>query len=362
MANIVVIEDDVPVLRLITDTLEVEGFKVQGVGRGTDGVQIVQETLPDLVLCDISMPDLDGYAVLQEVRNSPQTATTPFIFLTARNGREDMRRGMEHGADDYLTKPFTREELLAAIKAQLKKRRILDEQLESTLSTLRRNIIYALPHELRTPLAIILGNAELLVDMHETLRPADVLNMSRAVLRNSRRLHRLIENYLAYAQIELIATDRKQVEALRNHIIRDSGKVIHEQAVEVARQVGRQDDLFVDTCQAALQISRDNLQKIVLELVDNAFKFSQPGQPVHVRSNRSKREFRLCIRDRGRGMTAEQIKQIGAYMQFERTVYEQQGVGLGLVIARRLVELHNGELEVCSAPGKGTTVCIRLPI
>ncbi len=357
MADIVVIEDDLLTRNMIVDTLRVEGYNPKGVGQGNLGVQIVREWLPDLVLCDVGIPGMDGYKVLQELRQDSRTRTLPFIFLTARDRVEDMRRGMELGADDYIFKPFSPPELLNSVKTQLGKRQAIEREHETTMRQLRHNILYSLPHELRTPLAIILGNSELMVEDHDRLSQDDLLHMSEAIYKHSRRLYRLIENYLVYAQLEVVASDREQHEALRSNIVKDTAPIIEKQARQTAVAAGRGDDLEMTVSGVALRIAADDLRKIVTELVDNACKFSDPGTPIIVEASRDGDRYTFCVRDEGRGMSANQIRQIGAYMQFDRRMYEQQGLGLGLTVARRLVELHGGELKITSALGAGTSVC-----
>ncbi|MGK7900102.1 MAG: response regulator [Hormoscilla sp.] len=121
MTKILVIEDEPPVRTNLLKLLEAEGFEVKGAENGSAGVSLAIQQVPDLILCDIMMPELDGHGVLEALRQNPATAAIPFIFLTARASRSDWRQGMELGADDYLTKPFTRDELLAAIATRLKK-------------------------------------------------------------------------------------------------------------------------------------------------------------------------------------------------------------------------------------------------
>ncbi len=119
--TILVIEDEVPVLLNLVETLEYEGYTAIGAANGTAGVRIAQQNPPDLIVCDIMMPDMDGYQTLKILQSNPETATIPFIFLTARVDRQSTRLGMELGADDYLTKPFATEELLAAVRTRLAK-------------------------------------------------------------------------------------------------------------------------------------------------------------------------------------------------------------------------------------------------
>ncbi len=128
MKTILVIEDEQTVRESILDLLEAEGFHGIGGENGDIGVQLAQEHHPDLILCDVTMPDLDGFSVLAQLRKSPDTAGIPFIFLSARSTKADQRQGMELGADDYLTKPCTATDLLGAVSGRLAKYEALAER------------------------------------------------------------------------------------------------------------------------------------------------------------------------------------------------------------------------------------------
>ena len=131
MKTILVIEDEPNVRESLIDLLEVEGFKAISAESGRIGLTIAHDIHPDLVLCDVRMPDIDGYKVLQNLREHSDTGATPFIFLSAYTAKLDMRRGMELGADDYLFKPFTADELLGAISARLNKQAALIQQFST---------------------------------------------------------------------------------------------------------------------------------------------------------------------------------------------------------------------------------------
>src|SRR5690606_30377480 len=163
MKKILVIEDAQSLRRDIVEMLSFEGYEVVGAEDGLVGIERAREEMPDLIICDIMMPGRDGYGVLEELRSDPATASIPFIFLTARTDRVDVRQGMELGADDYLTKPFTASELLATVNVRIQKRVQLAQYAERRLDDLRENIILALPHELRTPLNVILGFSDLMM-------------------------------------------------------------------------------------------------------------------------------------------------------------------------------------------------------
>src|ERR1700758_1094079 len=121
MKTILIIEDNKEILENLTEYLELEGYKTIVAGNGKKGVELAGEFIPDLIICDVMMPDMDGYEVLQMLSRNPETAGVPFIFLTAKADKGDVRKGMNLGADDYLTKPFDETELIHAIEVRLKR-------------------------------------------------------------------------------------------------------------------------------------------------------------------------------------------------------------------------------------------------
>ncbi|ACC81650.1 response regulator [Nostoc punctiforme] len=127
MIKVLIIEDEQLTREMLLDYLESEGFETMSAKNGRIGVQKVHEHRPDLAICDIMMPELDGYGVLKTLHQNPTTAVIPFIFLTGKSNKAEIRQGMALGASDYLIKPFTPEELLGAIAAQLKKQAILKQ-------------------------------------------------------------------------------------------------------------------------------------------------------------------------------------------------------------------------------------------
>ncbi|MFN6528583.1 EAL domain-containing response regulator [Nostoc sp. ChiSLP03a] len=131
MPKILIIEDEEAVRENILDLLEAEDFETIAAANGRIGVNLAISEVPDLILCDMMMPEIDGYGVLTTLRQEPSTATIPFIFLTAKSAKSDFRQGMDMGADDYITKPFTRAELLSAIMNRLEKYATLKRYLSS---------------------------------------------------------------------------------------------------------------------------------------------------------------------------------------------------------------------------------------
>lgn len=361
MKKILVIEDE-KFLRV--DLLEIlENLDFQGIEaeNGAVGVQLARQHLPDLIICDVMMPELDGYGVCTALRQYPETATIPFIFLSAKSDKLDIRQGMALGADDYLTKPFSIVELSQVISTQLEKKVIIDKQYQKKLDDLRSNLAVSIPHELRTPLQAILSLSEIIFEEYDVLESDTIREMIGDISNSAQRLSRLIQKFILYAQLEIMATDAGQIEKLRSSKTYSPKSMITHLAIQKAKQAGRKADLQLNVQNATIQISEQYLEIITDQVIDNAFKFSLSNTPVRINSTVSNNSFILSIFNQGQGMTAEQIANVGAYMQFERKIYEQQGSGLGLIIAQRLVNLHGGELTIESIPGRETKVEITLP-
>lgn len=189
-----------------------------------------------------------------------------------------------------------------------------------------------------------------------------VQNVARIIERSGRRLQRLIENYLYYAQLEMTSTDSQRRADFVGQGVENPDVTVLDAAREQCRVHDRDGDLVHTIEKARVEMSNDGLHKLVSEVVDNACKFSLPGTAIEVRAFVRDSYYVLSITDHGRGMEASEIANIGAYAQFQRNLFEQQGVGLGLAIARRLTELHRGMFSIRSVIGQGTTVEISLPI
>jgi signal transduction histidine kinase len=234
-------------------------------------------------------------------------------------------------------------------------------EAEKKLADLRDNISLMLPHELRTPLNGILGFGEILAAEAETLPPSEVAEMGKLIHDSGKRLEHLVENFLIYAQIELLQADPQKASALRKKQTLSPAKLIEEHARNQGKIARREEDLRFDLANIPAPISEEYLAKIVDELVQNAFKFSQTGSTVTVRQTDLPRAVALSVADHGRGFSTDQITKVGAYMQFDRKMQEQQGLGLGLTIAKRLTELHGGTLSIQSNSSDGTIVTVKLP-
>jgi DNA-binding response OmpR family regulator len=335
MKKILVIDDEEWLREMIQLALRQRGYDVTEASSGSEGIEKARKEFPDLILCDVNMGKVDGYLTLSSLRNEAPTAAIPFILMTGLADNAGMRHGMELGADDYLPKPFTTDQLYAAVEARLKKSQTVRDEAERKLAHLRDNISLVLPHEMRTPLNGIITNAELLATSAASLQPEEIAEMGQEIYKSSLRLERVIENSLIYAQLELLAADPQSVNALRVGRCLQASAVVQRLAAEQGELAGRSNDLFLETSDFAVPMSEEYFKRVINEIVS--------------------------VTDSGRGFSNDQVMRIGAYVQFERKIQDEQGLGLGLTIAKRLIDLHGGTLQVESEKGTGSTVTVKLP-
>ena len=360
MARVLLIDDDEALREVHAELLGAAGHQTTQAGTGVTGIEAIRSTRPDLVICDVGMPGMDGYAVLEAVRADPHIASTPFLFLTGLDARHHFRAAMSLGADDYLAKPVRQHDLVAAVDARLARRAAERRDSERRVAELQRSVTFLLPHELRTPLTVILGGSEMLRDLHQEMTPKEIGEMATAISKAAQRLHRMVENYLLHVGMELerLTVADSPARALSGTAGAD---LVRDVAQAQAREYGREQDIQVVLADAKLPLAEPYARKIVSELVDNALKFSQDGQPIKVSFTTTAEAVTLAVVDAGRGMTLEQIREVGAFHQFNRAVFEQQGSGLGLTLVKGIIEASGGAFDLRSGAGEGTTVSATWP-
>lgn len=357
MPTILIVEDE-PSIRINLETLLAEaGYETLSARDGMEGLAQAEAHQPDLILCDVMMPRMDGMEMLERVRAHPSLASTPFIFLTARSTNDDLREGMTGGADDYLTKPVRARDVFDAIDMRLERFEDIQHEQERRLAALRQSISQVIPHELRTPITAIEGFTSLLHDEWAQLSEEQAHEMLGEILGATQRLKRLVERNALFARLAPQAIDPDQFAGASA-----ARPVLRDAAHTPAAAQDRTADLILRAETARLQIDPDLLRPLVGELVDNALKFSDPGRPVRIHGTRSADTYVVTITDQGRGMDAAQVAAVGAYRQFDRDQHEQQGLGLGIALCQRICDATGCTLSIDSTPDEGTTVQLTIPL
>jgi signal transduction histidine kinase len=358
LKTILIIDDDVHLTATLTLGLETNGYRALCAADATSGWKLAREHRPDLILCDIQMPGKDGRRLLQEMRADPELANSQFVLMTGKAAYGSPRAAMDLGADDLLLKPFGFPELLRCIAARLQRaelsRRIDDRVIEQLRESLHSN----LPYEFFTPLAGILGLSELLENQLEILSKEEIRQDLQDIRRAGRRLHRTLRNYLLILELDAPESGRPRPLLKPERVVQALSAGIkvaaerHQRAADIASQLTG----------ASLKADPMDLTILAEELVDNALSFSRKDTAVRVRAWTEAGQLHFSVADIGRGMTPEQLAHVGAFRQADRQALEQQGLGLGVALVRKLVRHLGGEFHLESEDRKGTTSQVSLPI
>lgn len=363
--TVLVVEDEQVILEIITFFLEDEGYQVLQALNAKAALLLLEEAKPDLIISDIRMPGMDGFALCEEVRANPDFGQLPFIFLTGRDERADVRRGMGLGADDYLTKPFEPEELLSAVQVRLARAAETQAAIVRAGSGLQDQIIQSLTHEFRTPLSLVVGYTELLESTGQEMHEGDFESVMDGLHAGSRRLVSLVEDFLLLSKLRTGAIAEEVAEEPLAAMAPDM--MVRMVAGQVSSQASAKNVTLTIECAVpdlTVRISRPHLGDIVRRLLDNAIKFSKrDGGQVVVSTTQEQDSWVLCVADDGIGIREEAHSWIfEAFQQVDRSRMEQQGTGVGLTIVKGLVEIYGGRISLESTPGVGSTFSVWLPI
>jgi two-component system sensor histidine kinase/response regulator len=354
MKTILLIDDEEGMLQSYGMILRKSGYQVLEAHSGSSGFKMAQQYLPDLVLSDINMPGGDGATLLHDLRNDPELRSKQIVLMTGKAEVATHRRVMEQGADDFLLKPVTMENLLRCVAARLNRASISWRVEDRTLDNLRSAVPANLPHEFFTPMAGIIGLMEIVQLSSADMTSEELSEIHHDVYQSALRLNRTLKNYLLILELPPASAD-PFVGSLAAGQVEECLRAGIE---EVLRLNDRRQDLKVEIKPCPLSIECNALGRIVDELLDNAFKFSRKGSPVTVELND---HAQLVVTDQGRGMTPQEIARIGAFHQFDRKKHEQQGLGLGLILVQRICEQYHARFALSSEPGQGTRVEITFP-
>lgn len=364
MPKILIIEDEDPLRENVVDVLSLEGFDVLSAPDGRVGVALARQHLPDVIVCDIAMPHMDGYQVLEALRSDDNTTSIPFIFLTARIDRPFVRHGMELGADDYITKPFTHQELLSALQSRLSRKEHLTKVNNAELERAKKELSQMVSHELRTPLVSINMVQEYISSQIDQLSRQELDDLLSIMRSGSQRLYHLVEQMVLLTQLEsgVLNEDKVKLMGAATNIW-----TILAGAISQARQFAHRrpkGEIQQIEHHAAAQIHcyTQALTHAVAEIIANGLDFSPEDQAVVIEQWVQDGLVWVQVRDKGVGFPQDKVSEaLRPFRQINRLVQEQQGMGLGLSLAKGVIELHGGAIYIESEVGKGTLVSVSLP-
>lgn len=361
MAHILVIEDDKPTRYQISKLLTLEGYQVSGAEDGLIGLEKANEARPDLIVCDIMMPRLDGYGTLLRMRENPKTRLIPFIFLTAKSQLEDLRKGMELGADDYLTKPISPPSLFNSISRRLEKRAHQLEEAERKKEELNLELAISIPTEIEESIQRIvsLGN---IMAMKYSKADSQALEICNGLNNEAHALKRYIRRIDLFGKLPNLYANRFN-EGIIDH---RSNEATTERAVISAKTSAtrhcRSDDLNIRVPVSPLHINEQYLEIIVDELVSNAFESSQEGSKVDLDINTDDNILTISISDSGSGIDAERLEQLQSFSKFGQLNQDSKRLSLGIPLVQGITRLHGGEFCIEKKPSGGLIANVFLPM
>ena len=359
--DILLVDDTLNNLKVLSRVLTVQGYQVRKALSGKMAIQACQMIPPDLILLDILMPDMDGYAVCQQLKADKNTCGVPVIFISALDAGFDKVKAFDVGGVDYITKPLQVEEVLARVKHQL-----TIQQLQRDLKQLNQKLIrsneeleqfaYAASHDLQSPLQSILGYTSIINLKHkDTLQP-EVFQYVQKISKAGLRMKQLIQDILGYSclgtgQNELVPVNCQGIveEVLENlqGEIAACGAVI--KAADLPMVVG----------------DRSQLLQLWQNLISNGIKFCDPQTPplVEIKFDREKSSGYWCfsIQDNGIGIDAKYFHRVFEVFQRLHTYQEYPGTGIGMATCKKIVERYGGRIWLESTLGEGTTFHFTLP-
>lgn len=362
--RILIVEDHQRLLHGLRSVLELEGYQVFTALDGVEALEKMDQVRPDLVVADIMMPRMDGYALYEAIRSRPEWVPIPVIFLTAKAEREDVLKGKGLGAEDYITKPLDTEELLVTVRARLERADAIQKVAETEFERLKQQIVTVLGHELRTPLTYVAGYTELALEEAPNLSPPEFQDFLLSIKKGADRLNHLVEDMLLMVHLDTGQIDQDfQVMSRVYHdlgsLLRDGTELYRERA----RDRGVQIEIDITPDLPPVRLCEEYFLDSFGRLVGNAVKFSRSdGGHVTVSARAVDGWVEVSVADEGVGIPREKLSQLfQRFQQVDRHRMEQQGVGVGLAIAMELIRLHGGEITVDSQLGRGSTFTIRLP-
>jgi len=368
MNSLLIVDDDASNLMELASILKPE-YKIYAVKDGVPALEKAHEALPDLILLDVVMPDMNGFEVLAELKRSDKTKDIPVIFITGVNDSESEHKGLSIGAVDYIRKPFDPMVVKHRVRLQIQIVN-LQRDLENAVvvaeaaNQSKSSFLANMSHEIRTPMNAIMGITDILLQ-DENTSTEEISEGLNKIYNSSEMLLSLINDILDFSKIEAGKLD---ILPATYSIAEMINETIHLNVMRIEKKP-IVFELDIDDYLPAKFVGDElRIKQVLNNILSNAFKYTEAGKVIlsvrhEEESNNNETALVLSVKDTGKGMTDEQLERLfDEYSRFDELYARSiEGTGLGLSIMHRLVTLMNGSVNVESEPEKGTTITIRLP-
>ncbi|SKA82255.1 two-component system, unclassified family, sensor histidine kinase and response regulator [Prosthecobacter debontii] len=358
--TIVMVVDDQPQnVKLVSELLTVAmGYQVLKATSGQEALSLLKKTLPDLILLDVLMPEQDGVETCKIIKEKPEFADIPIIFLSAADDKNLIVQALESGGVDYVTKPFSRAELLTRVRTHLALKHARDSL--KALAEDKDELLGILTHDLKNHLGGMQMSAQLLQDrMSSRLNDEKFTQLVDNILQNTTQMLAFVKEFLANSMAERVIqfnVEPVNLAQAAHHAVRQYQLTAERKDIELICQLNHDS--------SAIEADPSALKQILDNLISNAIKFSPSNRKIYITVAPVKGDcVECCIRDEGPGFTDEdKLHMFRRYARLTaRPTAGEPSTGLGLSIVKKLVEAMNGHLRLDSTLGQGSAFTVRLP-
>jgi two-component system, sensor histidine kinase and response regulator len=353
--KILVVDDIFENLLLLETVLETEGYEVSLIEDSKTGLRMVEDGLPDLILLDVMMPELDGYEFTRRIRQNKNLPYIPILLITA-HGQSSLVEGLDAGADDFIRKPFDPEELYARVRSLLRLKHSIDER--DHMANLREDFVSRFTHDLRTPLVAANRILKLMQEGVFFSVTPESLNIFKTMISSNEDLLTMVNNLLEVYRHEAGRKSLKihqfDIQGLVSEVTQELKPLAEEKGLVINLEISGNDT------GSFMMISGDRieLRRVITNLLGNAIKFTEAGF-INVRLNLNSDIITIEIQDTGAGISSRD--QAMLFERFRSGKHQGSGSGLGLYLSRYIIEAHQGSIDVVSEPGKGSKFTVNLP-
>lgn len=354
--NILVVDDSTDNLFLVQSILEEEGYQITLAEDGKTALAEVEQSPPDLVLLDVMMPGMDGFEVTKRIRDLTHLPFIPILLITAYD-QPSVVKGLDSGADEFIRKPVEVDELLARVRSLLRLKHSVDER--DAIAREREDFVSRLTHDLRTPLVAADRMLHLFQQGALGELPAGMSDAIKTMTRSNKNLldmvNTLLEVYRYEAGRKNLHFAPVDLSKLLQEVVDELSPIASDQNLTMKYELQTEKDV---------QIKGDRLElhRVFTNLVGNAIKFTDQGS-VFIRLKSTEKADKnwvvVEVEDTGQGISEEDQEYL--FMRFRQGSHKRSGSGLGLHLSRRILETHQGTIEVNSQVGRGTTMIVHLP-
>ncbi len=354
--QILIIDDNPQNLQVLGKILKEHGYFPRFAVSGAQALTIsLKKTIPDLILLDISMPEMNGFEVCQKLKEEASTKEIPVIFLTAHTEKEKVIKGFQLGAVDYVTKPFNIDELLTRIQTHLKLKQTLEDLKQSNAT--KEKFFSIIAHDLNNLFGVLIGFTNLLIMARAQQLEEKIDYSLPALQRNLKQGYNLLTNLLEWSKMQSNRIEPQMA-------LLDLTSLV-EQNIELLSARTAQKNIHISSSleQTSVFADENMLSTVIRNLLSNAVKFTPDNGQIQILAQRKENVLEFSISDTGVGIESKNIDKLFRIdvSHSTRGTGNEMGNGLGLVLCKELVDNMGGSITVESEKGKGSRFLVCLP-